>query len=318
MSRITLKTSIKSKEGYSRVRNNDLSHWTKLNLEAGGARIKTILNPPNSKIKYLFKVPKYGEFERVTEIFNSILAKELSIRHTEYFPGYLPEFGSGVFCKSFLSDQITEELWEMKELVIRHSPTKALDQLLGRDKEVLKEHNIDNIFLIIDEEFKDKRILNDFFQMISLDALIGHGDRHWSNYGFIVSGKASSVTFSPIYDTASGYLTENSDEKCNLMLNSELNDQDWYMPNMRGLCKITIPGNIKSNHFDLMKYILENPTLAIYKPYLAKAFKNYNPKLLRTILDRFFPKLGEVRYNVIERILNKRWEIGLELLKRYE
>ncbi len=246
------------------------------------------------------------------------MAKELDIKHTSYYPGYLPGFGRGVFCKSFLTEDKVEELWEMKELVIRHSKSKNIEHLLGRDQEVLKEHNIEQIYLILDQEFKSKKLISDFFEMIGFDALIGHGDRHWGNYGVVVSGRPVTARFAPIYDTASGYLTEHNIERCEKMLQGDLINSSWYRPKMKGLCKITVPENIKGDHFDLLEYVLEDSEMTVYKSSLSKAFRNFDPEIVRAILNKFFPKLNPIRRKVIEIILKTRWKIGLEVINKHK
>jgi hypothetical protein len=314
--RIVLRTS-RTSQGLSRIVPNDITHWEEIGFEAGGAREKKILRHPGSKKWYLIKFPKYGDFEIQTEVFNSVLAHELEINHVQY---YRIKYGNklGVCCKGFLElDSRLEELWEMRELICHHSKIASTEKKFGRDADVLKEHNIDNIFLILETEFESS-VLRSFFQMVGLDALIGHGDRHWSNYGVVVSSKNGNIRakFAPIYDTASGYLTEIGDsERLMRMLGSDLLNDEWYKPgNKQELCKITVPNNIKSNHFDLMKRILSEPQLMKYKDDLAKPFRLYNRQLTTAILKRFFPELSELKKDVICTILNKRHSLGCELL----
>lgn len=314
MGRTILRSPVKSKFGFDRIKVNNLSKWESLNIEASGARAKLILSPDGGKTQYLFKVPKYGAFEAQTEIFNSILANELQLLHTQYYPGYFPDLGHGVFCKRFLDDQ--SELWEMKELICRYTRQPNLADKMGRDDEVLKEHNVDYIVLVLDHEFT-AAVLPKFFEMVGFDALIGHGDRHWSNYGVVISSRGNNVTtsFSPIYDTASGYLLEHPEEKVLSLLNGDLLDPKWYRPTkLKGLCKITVPNNIKSNHFDLLEYAIAEKDLSRYKSSIQKAFLNYHPRICRAVLNRFFPDLSLTRRETIEKILSMRWKLGCEIL----
>ena len=236
------------------------------------------------------------------------------IAHTQYFRGRYPPFDEGVFCKSFLVEAAVEELWEMKELICRYSSKSSLDQKYGRNVEVLQEHNIDNVFMILDHEF-GRGVMPAFFEMIGFDALIGHGDRHWSNYGVVVSGRPVKARFAPLYDTASGYLVEHEENDCRIMLKDDLNDPEWYRPRLKGLCKITVPNDIKANHFDLLEHILVNSDMRRYTPCLQKAFSNFHPGIVRAILNRFFSELSPIRCEVIEKILTMRWQIGRNLFK---
>lgn len=316
MSKVILKSRDLGSLGFYRSVPTNLDNWTALNIEPGGAREKSILRREGASAKYLFKIPKYGSFETTTEIFNSILGVELGIFHTQYFPG-VRGGRSGVFCRSFIDEAKAEELWEMKELVIRHSNRPDLSGKMGRHKESLSEHNIENIFMILQAEFASEAIFRSFFEMVGFDALIGHGDRHWSNYGVIVSLNPFKVRFAPVYDTASGYLTEHSEAKCREMLNTYLRDPSWFRPKKPGLCMITLPNDIKANHFDLLEYILEDSNMKRYTPSLRKAFRACSPKLVRAILSRYFDGLENARRLTIESILEMRLRIGNEIFRKH-
>ena len=215
LSQYSLKTEI-SHEGLYRDRFNPLKGdlWESSDVEIRGTREKLILRNKKQPAWYLFKKPKYGRMEINTEVFNSILANELQINHVQYFPVRFRD-EEGVLCKSFLDEHKEESfgLTEMKILICNATGRPDLREKRGRDIEILQEHNIKNIFDIIKQQGYENDILNDFFKMIGLDALIGHGDRHWCNYGFLTSKRREgNVKFAPIYDTSSGYLTEIQDE----------------------------------------------------------------------------------------------------------
>lgn len=237
----------------------DENLWKTDHFEIRGTREKRIFRHANQKAWYLFKKPKYGRVEIDTEVFNSILANELQINHVQYFPVKFKN-EEGVLCKSFLDEHKEEpfELTEMKGLICNYSRKPDLQEKRGRDIETLEEHNIKNIFNIIKLQGYEDNVLKDFFKMIGFDALIGHGDRHWCNYGFLTSKKRKdNVKFAPVYDTSSGYLTEIQNESKLKEQILQLDDEEWYQAKarMKGLCKITIPGDYKATHFDLLKYL---------------------------------------------------------------
>lgn len=318
LARLILRTSMRSRE-LSRKKCTDISGWNRLGIEAGGTRKKFILQPPSGGKWYLAKFPQYGQFEIVTEVFNSILAVELGINHVSYFPIIYMGL-EGVACASFIehnrTDGSNEELWEMKELVCRHSNLINLERRFGRDDDVLKEHQIENIYMILEAEFGES-VLPDFFAMVGLDALIGHGDRHWSNYGAIVSMDNNAIhsRFAPLYDTASGYLTEiGENERLFRMLNDELNSDAWYQVRRKRLCKITVAGNPKASHFDVMERILSDKDMSKFRAHLERPFRKYSDQLVRAILNRFFPKLDTARRDVIKKILSRRYRIAKKML----
>ena len=182
-----LKTSV-IYEDLHRDKFNSLDEklWKYKDFEIRGTREKLILHNINQKAWYLFKKPKYGKIEIHTEIFNSILANELGINHVQYFPVTFNN-EEGVLCKSFLDEHKEEPfgLTEMKVLICSDSGKPDLKEKQGRNIEILEIHNIEHIYNIIKKECYGNNILEDFFTMIGFDALIGHGDRHWCNYGFL-------------------------------------------------------------------------------------------------------------------------------------
>ncbi|MDE0092488.1 MAG: HipA domain-containing protein [Oligoflexia bacterium] len=315
-----LKTEI-AYEGLYKDRLNPLEEnlWESKDFEIRGTREKLILHKKNQEAWYLFKKPKYGKVEIDTEVFNSILANELQIKHVQYFPVRF-RGQEGVLCKSFLDEHKEEPfgLTEMKALICNYSGKPDLKEKMGRDVEILKEHNIKNIFNIIKQRGYEDSILKDFFKMIGLSALIGHGDRHWCNYGFLTSKKrADNVKFSPIYDTSSGYLTEIQEESKLKEKMRELDDEEWYQAKARikGLCKITIPEDYKATHFDLLTYILKDTDMREYREDISLAFEGYSSRLVQAILKRFFPNLTEMRKQIILKILDKRASIGIKIIR---
>ena len=295
-------------EGLYRNQFNVLDEdlWKADDLEIRGTREKLILRYTNQEAWYLFKKPKYGRIEIDTEVFNSILANELRINHVQYFPSKFNN-KEGVLCKSFLDEHKDEPfgLTEMKTLICNYSGKPDLKEKMGRDIETLEEHNIKNIFNIMKQRGYEGNILKDFFKMIGFDALIGHGDRHWCNYGFLISKiKKDNVKFAPVYDTSSGYLTEIQNESKLREKILQLDDEEWYQSKARvkGLCKITVPEDYKATHFDLLKYIFKNADMQEYKEYVSLAFEGYNPQIVQAILESFFPSLTEMRKQIILKI----------------
>ena len=243
----------------------------------------------------------------------------MQINHVQYFPVTFRN-EEGVLCKSFLDEHEKEPfgLTEMKTLICNERGKPDLKEKKGRDTEILEEHNIRNIFKIIKKQGYEDNILKDFFKMVGFDALIGHGDRHWCNYGFLISKiRKDNVKFAPVYDTSSGYLTEIQDESKLKEKIIQLNDEEWYQTKARkkGLCKITLPGDYKATHFELLKYILTNTDMQNYKECVSLAFKGYNAQLVQAILKRFFPSLMDIRRQVILKILDKRALIGLKIIE---
>ena len=295
---------------------NDISEWNRVSDEWVGAREKFMVSPLGTDHQYMVKFPKYGHNEPKIELFNCYLGKSLGLNVASYFP-CIYKGKHGVITRSFLDPK--SELWEMKELICHYSKNPNLEEKMGRHPEVLKEHNIDNIFLILQEDF-GKKILRNFFQMIGFDCLIGHGDRHWTNYGVILSDNDNlSYQFAPVYDTASGYLLEMTDDKLHQILKErKLEKNDWYRPKKKALCKIICKDDLKTNHVELFEYILDNFVFSEYTFAMIDPVKRFCGKLSRYLLrnahsikelskDKKFAimKVLEMRKNILMSIIEK-------------
>lgn len=300
----------------------DISSWEVLNHEWIGTRDKVILKHPETGKWYLVKFPKYGENEIYYELFNCYLGKSLGLKYADYF---LCRYKNNlcIASKSFLDvGEKSSELWEMKELICRYaSNIDGIELMYGRNSEVLREHNIENIVQILKAEFGES-VFPGFFKMIGFDCLTGHGDRHWENYGVLLlideNENDLSFKFAPIYDTAYGYLLERSDEKIkSFMDDGTLDDPSWYDPDIKGLCKITIEGNIRASHIDLFKFILCNEDISKYSKYLLEIINKYDIEIVKNILknEPFRSGLTNVRKDVIIKVIEMRYGILKSLLE---
>jgi len=131
-----------------------------------------------------------------------------------------------VGCKDFTQDGGI--LYELSKLA---NQTSTSEDKLGA--------TIENVALIINENklINDKKvILNKFWDMFVIDALIGNGDRHFGNWGILE--KDGNIKFAPIYDCGSSLgalLDDDEMEKLmttnNFFKNKEYNVTSCYSVN---------------------------------------------------------------------------------------
>ena len=96
-----------------------------------------------------------------------------------------------VGCKDF-----TQDGWTLYEISKLANQTTASDEKLGA--------TIENVYLIINTSvlLTDKDgIIDSFWDMFVIDALIGNCDRHFGNWGVVE--KDGDVSFAPVYDCGS-------------------------------------------------------------------------------------------------------------------
>ncbi|MDR2545880.1 MAG: HipA domain-containing protein [Lachnospiraceae bacterium] len=153
-----------------------------------------------------------------------------------------------VGCKDFTLDGGT--LYEFSKLA---NQTTASDEKLGA--------TIENVYLIVNNNkllIDKSSIINGFWDVFVVDALIGNGDRHFGNWG--VLEKDGEVRFAPVYDCGSslGALLDDAEmgvymEMANLFKEKEFNLTSCYYMDGK---KIFYHEIFKNPPYDLTKAII--------------------------------------------------------------
>lgn len=141
-----------------------------------------------------------------------------------------------------------------------------------------KKYTIQNIKNTLEKI--DKKLYLEFIKLQIFDALIGEGDRHEENWGYIRSGISKDIIFAPFYDNGDSLMHNIPDEKI----------KEYQNNNERFLCFINksrtsifdIAGH-KFKHFQLIDYLI-----------------NENPSFLKTELK----KINILTNDIIEEIVN--------------
>jgi hypothetical protein len=108
-----------------------------------------------------------------------------------FFTDYTGKKKIVVGCVDFTQDGSV--LYEIKKLA---------NQIISKDEKLTA--TIEHVTLVINELkfIKDKQIIiNSFWDMFVIDALIGNGDRHFGNWGLL--DKGGELIFAPVYDCGS-------------------------------------------------------------------------------------------------------------------
>ena len=200
-----------------------------------------------------------------------------------------------VGCKDFT--QAGGTLYELSKLA---NQTTISDEKLGA--------TIENVTLIINSSqlIKNKEtIINSFWDMFVIDALIGNGDRHFGNWGILEQN--GKISFAPIYDCGSalGALLED-DEMENLMITSDHFKNKEY--------NITSCYNLDGKRI-FYHEIFKNPP-----EKLTEAIKRIVPRIkmaeIYSIVDSV-SQMSEIRKEYLKKALMLRYEqILLAALKR--
>lgn len=188
---------------------------------------------------------------------------------------------------------------------------------LDKNKALKKEINIVDVLNAIEKIFPEEHseIFNSFFHMLLFDALTGNNDRHYYNWGIISHIKNEHKPyFSPVYDTARGLLWNQSDEKVISLQKDLSNPDNKKVQNyvLQSVPKISVPNNIKCNHFELIEYLKEHKyfndehkSVWTNRKFLDEAIAKLNSdfehlfikerrEVIQYILDLRFKKIAEI------------------------
>lgn len=191
---------------------------------------------------------------------------------------------------------------------------------MDKNKVLKKEISIIDVLDAIKKIFPEEysQIFNSFLHMLLFDALTGNNDRHYYNWGVISHIKNDHKPyFSPIYDTARGLLWNQSDEKV-ISLQKEINNpNNKKLENyvLHSVPKISVPNNIKCNHFELIEFLED-------KKYFNDEHKSVwtNPKFLDEAILKLHSDFNllfiKERKEVIQCILDLRFKKITEILNK--
>lgn len=216
----------------------------------------------NSKswIKYIAKIGhKWYPNESITEHFLTQIGKSFGINIANSKVVYAENYIRFLSEHFHDSEQSLEHGANILSRYINESNTEWIDEL-DKNRTLKGEITFIDIVNAIKEVFNSQAdvILEDLIHMLLFDALTGNNDRHYYNWGVITHIKNKhQPCFSPVYDSARGLYWNKSDKNI-ISLHAQLMKGDIsaiekYINN--SVPKISIPGNDKCNHFDLVVYL---------------------------------------------------------------
>jgi hypothetical protein len=262
----------------------DISQWQeKPHFQTGGTRNKCIVEYPDNGNLYYFKTSLYREngdykYEFWSEIIASEIGKELGFNTLPY---HIAFNGKEIGC-------ISESMINTN----KNKLSEIINYLRGYDSNYKpndKNSYSKYTFHFIEKALKDCRLkdkMNHIVTTIIFDSLIGNGDRHQENWGFIVPNtnlnekikdktvdttffkslmkifhqnlpkyylEDSKGIFAPIYDSGSCLGRELSDEKVEKML-EDRKMLEAYINRDRSEIRWEGAKN-KISHFDLIQKI---------------------------------------------------------------
>ena len=188
-------------------------------------------------------------------------------------------------CEDFTSEDL--ELYEFESLLLSVNVDKIIDTELSDIIEIVEK---------LEDEF-NIMIIDKFWDMFIIDALIGNTDRHNGNWGFLYNKLDKTMMFAPIYDNGSCLNPLLEDEEISKLNDTELRN---IIYNVYSCFKIN---NKKIHYFEFIKSRKDN---------------NCNEALLRVFPNIDIAKIKDFILN-IEGMSNIRKNFYIFVLKgRYE
>lgn len=197
-----------------------------------------------------------------------------------------------VACQNFLTENTSfKELQNIIDLNI-NNPTD-----IEEINECLKNNN-----LIIDNKY----LIEYFWDMFIIDALINIEDRGINNWGFLYNTKTSQITFSPIFDCENCFFSFRLEEKKYKEILSNNANLNYYIFQFFKKSFLTISGT-PLNYFTFIS--------SLKNEECNKALKRVVPKInlqkINMIIDNI-DFLTEYEKNFYKIIIQKRKELFLD------
>ncbi|MCP1359299.1 HipA domain-containing protein [Aneurinibacillus migulanus] len=214
----------------------DLSTWQRIKgFQAPGARTKFWFLRPNSKQRYLFKMPHKDTGEAWAEQIAANLLRLLD------FPTFQCEFAQfegriGVLLESFREDD--EEFFEGVDLLNHHVEGFDTHSLYGYE------------FDIIIEVLQPLQLDSEFARIMVFDAFIGNQDRHCQNWGIL--GSNGTYRMAPPYDNGSSLGQLLTEQKINQMMRDTMMFKGFIN---RGYSIVGLAGKKKPKYHLILEHV---------------------------------------------------------------
>lgn len=272
---------------------------------------RSIKSKPKTWIKYIAKIGhKWYPNESITEHFLTFLGKSFGIEIADSKIVYAENYIRFLSEHFHNSEQSLEHGANILSRYINESNTEWIDEM-DKNRTLKGEITFVDIENAIKNVFKSQAdaIIEQLVHMLLFDALSGNNDRHYYNWGVITHIKNEHKPyFSPVYDSARGLFWNKSDKKI-ISLHAQLKIGDnktieKYV--QKSAPKISIPGNKKCNHFQLIEYLKNNH-------YISKSHinvwsnKESLHEVIGTLNKEFKPLFIQERRSVIKEILELRF-----------
>jgi hypothetical protein len=288
------------------------NEWQELPwFSTGGTRAKRFMQSADGKYYYFkrsqFKSPsltkpgKDFKYEFWSEIIAHEIGKALGFNVLEYAIAF-DDKNMGCISESMINSE-KEHLVQGIQFLQAYNPEYEPENKAHRSLYTFEA--IENAL----KQFQLQGFMQDILEMIVFDALIGNGDRHQENWGFIVDYDAVSkalerltpfaspegeiitldnihhkepIRFAPIYDNGSSLGRELVDTRVNELLNSSKSLTSYVN---KGVAEIHWRGK-KLSHFELIKNLSKAQYKNIVNNVIGRIVSKFDEALIEEMVNR--------------------------------
>lgn len=278
------------------------------NEYAGADTKKTIIYEGE---KYLLKLPSRQKNIDMSSYINNIFSEyigshifnQLGLNAQQTYLGTFQNqyniIKTACACKNFSVDG-----WELREFqTIKNSYDEDIDDIENGIFPNSKSTEINEIEMVIQNNSlisNKKELLDSFWDMFIVDALIGNYDRHNGNWGVLINNETQKIKFAPVYDCGSSLYSRLADEAMEEIINNQgqINDKVYN----KAPSALT-HNNKKINYYNFINS-LENESC---NEALLRIVPRIKMEEINQIINNT-PYISEVRKEFYKTILENRYE----------
>lgn len=270
-------------------------------------------NKPNTWVPYIAKTgEKWYPHESVVEYMINRIGQVLGLRMNEI--GLFRINGQIRFLSKYFIRQKIESLTHGAEICGEYLNDIDLAKEIANDQRTSRQlFTFEFISKAIEHKFESEceGILVELVKLVTFDALVGNNDRHFYNWGVIVSKKKASgkPRFAPIYDSARGLLWNLSEESIVKYRDGQKSNGRQFVRYIENAYpRISIEGNHDINHFDLVGYLKKIDNNKYRDTVEELCTQEREQTVYNMLKQEFFPMFSEVRSEMVLKIIQERFK----------
>lgn len=269
-------------------------------------------NNPHTWVPYIAKTgEKWYPHESVVEYMINRIGEVLGLRMNGI--GLYRIKGQIRFLSKYFIRQKLESLTHGAEICGEYLNDIELAKEIANDQKTSRQlFTFEFISKAIRHKFgmQSDQILYELVKLITFDALVGNNDRHFYNWGVIVSMKktAEQPRLAPIYDSSRGLLWNLNEETILKYRDGAKSNGKQFVRYIDNACpRISIEGNDEINHFDLISHLKSIENNKYRETIQNLCVRQQEDSVVDMIKKEFIPLFSEIRSEMVLKVIQERF-----------